>query len=61
MLAVNAEAIKNGARLPTRSLMNATTTVRIVARAYGGMVSSCADAALYPRSSMIVGRKRLRV
>lgn len=59
--ASRAKAIKNGALRPVLSLMYAIPLVRIVAKAYGGIVSNCADAALYPRSSIMVGRNRDRV
>jgi hypothetical protein len=61
MEAVNANAIKNGALRPTLSLRYAIPLVKMVARAYGGIVSNCADAALYPRSSMIVGKNKDKV
>ena len=55
IIAVEDEAMMNGARVFCRSEIIATVTVSIVARAYGGTVSSCALAAVYPRSVIMVG------
>ena len=45
----------NRARRPSFSETIATPSVVRNARAYGGIVKSCATAALYPRSLMMVG------
>lgn len=55
MMASDEVAMMYGERLPVRSEANAITTVKMVARAYGGIVRSCADAAVKPRALMMLG------
>lgn len=51
----NTEPMMNKARCLRRSDKMATASVVAKAKAYGGMVSSWAFAAVYPRELMIVG------
>lgn len=55
MMASDDVAMMYGERLPVRSEAKAMMTVKQVARTYGGMVRSCADAAVKPRALMMLG------
>lgn len=55
MIASEEVAMMYGERLPVRSEAKAIMTVKKVARAYGGIVSSCAFAAVKPKALMMLG------
>jgi hypothetical protein len=58
MIATVIERHANGPRLLYLSEMIPTMIVQIHPATYGGVESSCASVALYPKSLMIVGRNR---